>query len=458
MSSLVSAPNPATAFLGGSQSRNLQPPASSGGSVLGPANTAVSAPANGVAPTQIKQALNNSTTNIGVPLARLCQLSSRNALVAPQNTDDPNEARRMITETEDLDPFTLAFVLGLRSSAMKTNGGVAKILGGNGGNIYHGSANGLRTSTMPGLSGPDKFQQLCSLPYLQSYFSNVLCGKVIDLSQKLQEVYDAMVPSDQRAGIVGIVAAAQRGAARDGVAEQQGDPTVGANATLLDAPDLAKRMGLPGSAAGDAPENYQGIFARDMGPFLKGKGGKSALVACTRNNLPERVGTRTRQPYSVSRNMGDDYAFAMLDTLMAAEGLTDWRPDGIVLSKGVNDPSDKMSDEFLDARDGQLFNLRLQARPAKIPLARLNAQPPRHPTLVLPRVPPWAPRGRASAAWRRSRSTGCTSCSSPTVGSTNPKKKRARRKERARARRARARRSASCSSVASRARRRARPT
>ena len=39
-------------------------------------------------------------------------------------------------------------------------------------------------------------------------------------------------------------------------------------------------------------------------------------------------------------------------------GFTDWRPDGIVLSKGVNDPSDKLSDEYLEARDGQLYSER----------------------------------------------------------------------------------------------------
>ena len=51
---------------------------------------------------------------------------------------------------------------------------------------------------------------------------------------------------------------------------------------------------------------------------------------------------------------------ALLDAKLLENGLTDWRPDGIVLSKGVNDPSDKLSDEYLEARDGQLFNIRIQ--------------------------------------------------------------------------------------------------
>ena len=41
-------------------------------------------------------------------------------------------------------------------------------------------------------------------------------------------------------------------------------------------------------------------------------------------------------------------------------GLMDWTPDGIVLSKGDNDPRDQESDAYLDARDGQLYNVRVQ--------------------------------------------------------------------------------------------------
>ena len=62
----------------------------------------------------------------------------------------------------------------------------------------------------------------------------------------------------------------------------------------------------------------------------------------------------------MSRNFVDEIAFSLLDAKLLENGITDWRPDGIVLSKGVNDPSDQLSNEYLEARDGQLFNIRIQ--------------------------------------------------------------------------------------------------
>ena len=90
-------------------------------------------------------------------------------------------------------------------------------------------------------------------------------------------------------------------------------------------------------------------------------------MSCTVGNNAQAYGTAkdgkkqvVAQPFSLSRNAGDDLAFAVLDAKLTEVGCTDWRPDGIVLSKGSNDPSDKMSDEYLDARDGQLYNVRVQ--------------------------------------------------------------------------------------------------
>jgi hypothetical protein len=52
-------------FTGGAQQRNLAPPGVGGG--IGSANTRVSAPVAGVAPTQIKSARPNEGSNIGIP-------------------------------------------------------------------------------------------------------------------------------------------------------------------------------------------------------------------------------------------------------------------------------------------------------------------------------------------------------------------------------------------------------
>jgi hypothetical protein len=53
------------AFAGGAQQRNLYPPGVGG--AIGSANTRVSAPVAGVAPTPIKSARPNEGSNIGVP-------------------------------------------------------------------------------------------------------------------------------------------------------------------------------------------------------------------------------------------------------------------------------------------------------------------------------------------------------------------------------------------------------
>ena len=55
-------------FVGGAQQRNLAPPGVGG--AIGSANTRVSTPAAGVAPTQIKSARPNEGSNIGIPYSR----------------------------------------------------------------------------------------------------------------------------------------------------------------------------------------------------------------------------------------------------------------------------------------------------------------------------------------------------------------------------------------------------
>ena len=245
--------------------------------------------------------------------ARLVPLQNRNALVFPST--ETNDGRVVLkTETEDLRAATLAFVLGMRSENQKP-----LPLGGDGLPLYNGHNVGQNSRLMPGMAGTERFQQLCSLEYLQAYYKQVFGPPMtyVTLGEDIANVVDT-----------------------------------------------AKLEGMPGSDAQIADEVHQGIFTRDLGPFLKGKGVKTALINCTKDNLPQQkagdVNAKHVQPYSVSRNMGDEAAFEALEEKLTEVGLTDWRPDGIVLSKGVNDPSDKMSDEYLEARDGQLYNVRVQ--------------------------------------------------------------------------------------------------
>ena len=267
------------------------------------------------------------------------------------------------TETEDLRATTLAFVLGVRrqfTRARKASGivdGSAVAPGFAGHNVAY------QPNIMPGMPGTERFQQLCSLEYLQMYFAQVLSDQTITLGGRTLSASIADLSDNiaKTTGPIGAHAASVAYAEKAGVnSGDKGNPEFGVNDTMLKVSDIAKKNGLQGSVAEAAPDNYQGIFARDFGPFLKGKGSASQLVSCTAGNNQQTYGNTVAQPFAVSRNAGDDLAFAVLDAKLTEAGCTDWRPDGIVLSKGSNDPSDKMSDEYLDARDGQLYNVRVQ--------------------------------------------------------------------------------------------------
>ena len=349
-------------FTGGAQQRNLKPPGVGGG--IGSANTRVSTPAAGVAPTQIKSARPNEGSNIGIPYTRLVPLNNSNKLFL-KNEQGKMEWR---TETEDLRATCLAFILGVRGTNMNGRGIVDKNKFPEApGYAPHNVA--YQPNIMPGMPGTERFQQLCSLEYLQMYFEQVLSNKTIRLDEELTAVMAGLDYSSQRTGPVGeyierVIHGVNVGE-NPGV---QGNPGLtGGNNTMLNVEDIAQKTGLRGSQAATADPNFQGIFARDFGPFLKGKGSATQLVSCTVGNNQQEFGTdpvtglpNVEQPFAVSRNAGDDLAFAVLDAKLTEMGMTDWRPDGIVLSKGVNDPSDKFSDEYLEARDGQLYNIRVQ--------------------------------------------------------------------------------------------------
>ena len=343
MAAQVSAPNSGVAFLGGAQSRNLAPPSVVGQGIPS-ANTNVASPQGGVNPGQMKQARPNEGSNIGIPYSRLVPLQNRNALFTPKDDNTPDTRPRLVTETEDLRATTIAFVLGLRGTTSRGVEQLGSTLGGEG-PVYQGHNVGVQPAIMPGMVGTERFQQLCSLEYLHAYFDNVLSGKTIALGDTIAAIKTTLDASDKSSGPLGMI-----------------DDTQLGNSSLVKMDDLARKYAQDGASVRsvDDPTQKQGIFTCDYGPFLMGKGGETRLVYGTNGNLPDTAGGVTKQPYQFSRNLGDDVAFSVLDSLIAKAGLTDWRPDGLVLSKGTNDPSDKMSDEYLDARDGQLYNIRVQ--------------------------------------------------------------------------------------------------
>jgi len=303
--------------------------------------------------------------------------------------------QKVVTETDDLRATKLAFILGRRSSEKAGIGSSANLhdvnsgdpltgfnedegaLGGN--SLYdYGFQLAINSGYAPGVPGTERFQKLCSFEYLQRYFTNVLCNKGINLGTALDADGRQLNPSGGnevwQSGMMRVVNAAsaaryaQRATATNaGANADQVGPEIGSalqGASMLNMPDLCTRLGMAGSEATKAPVIQQGIFARDQGPFLRGKGVDTGVLMGTQSAAPQTLpGSTTGKgvdPFHVSRTAGDELAFALLERLMESRGLTDWRPDGIVLSLGTDDPSDTLSNEQLQSRDGQLFNVRIQ--------------------------------------------------------------------------------------------------
>jgi hypothetical protein len=316
------------AFAGGAQQRNLPPPTVGGG--IASANTRVSAPVGGVNPGAIFTARNNEGSNIGVPYSRLTPLNNEQPLGKRSHDGSRKE---MHSETQSLRATTLAFILGKRSKLPAIR---ADPVDGDRSQLH------MMQTLMPGMPGTERFQALCSLEYLQVYFEQVCAKLQIEMGEPLSNILDK--PNS----VLGC---------------PNGNPTLLDSDTLLAVQDFAKdvQITMPDSDMGKTSERLQGIFARDVGPFLRGKGiAQATMQTTTSNTTAVKDGAKTWMPCLRSRNSGDEMAFAALNKKMTDIGLLDWTPDGIVLSKGAEDPSDKLSDEYFNARDGQLFNIRVQ--------------------------------------------------------------------------------------------------
>jgi len=326
MVSIAGGNNP---FAGGAQQRNLPPPAVGGADLS--ANTRVSAPVGGVNPGQIFSARNNEGSNIGIPYTRLTPLN--NEMPLGKRSFDGSR-KEMHTETQSLRATTLAFILGKRSKLPAIR---ADPVDGDRSQLH------MMHTLMPGMPGTERFQALCSLEYLQLYFEQVCAKLQIVLNEPLSTVLDKP----------GRVLGCPNGA-----------PTLEDTDTFLNVRDYATEANVtqPGSEMEKSSERLQGIYAHDVGPFLRGKGIAQAMLQTTTSSttmVSDGAGNDWA-PCLRSRNSGDEMAFAALLKKMTDIGLLDWTPDGIVLSKGAEDPSDKLSDEYFSARDGQLFNIRVQ--------------------------------------------------------------------------------------------------
>lgn len=98
-----------------------------------------------------------------------------------------------------------------------------------------------------------------------------------------------------------------------------------------------------------------GLFVREEGPFLRGKMISDDLVT-----VPDPFRKNADKTFDLPRNYGDVLAFESLYATLRVNGIFDWKPDGIVLSKLESPAGDTMASTEIDARQAQLFNVAVQ--------------------------------------------------------------------------------------------------
>jgi hypothetical protein len=112
---------------------------------------------------------------------------------------------------------------------------------------------------------------------------------------------------------------------------------------------------------GDAARNglSSGLLAISAGPFLRGKIVDDRPVEMLAPTLLTPNGGN-KVFHTVPRNLGDRLAFEALFAEMRKNGMFEWTPDGMILSKLESPSGQPLSSAELDARQAQLFNVCVQ--------------------------------------------------------------------------------------------------
>ena len=332
------APPSGDPFGGGSQFRVAPPP--SVGGTLAPATTGVVDPLAGVQASAVKRARHNSGSNIRIPYARLVPVSDI-ATALPtyggfeafsNNSTDVSSISSLHYETESskLAPGRIAFIKGKRAITSTASVNTSVDIPG-----FKPSTVENTFSDRRKYSGHDvnRFQRLCSFEYLERLFAVMFRRVHLDLSATTNGA-DLSSIVDNNGNASGLIKMFQNSNLR---AKNLG--SVG---------DVAREFTKPPAAAHTVnPEITQGLFVRDVHPFLRGRGAMNEIVK------------DDKKKFSLPRCLGDQTAFAILNAWMDSRGMMDWRPDGIVVGKDHAGP-DEASDKEYDARLGQLFNVAIQ--------------------------------------------------------------------------------------------------
>jgi hypothetical protein len=291
----------------------------------------------GVSPGEQRAARGDRGTNVTIPYARVVFHAGATTALPRVGKDItspllglngvmPN--KESISETDYLGAGTVGFVLGRRGTGY--DAAVAAVMGldtqAGPNTLFSRDQERLAQFALVG-GGVDTntAQRMCSIEYLESYFFHVLRKKVVSLGADI--VAGEMKHIDRRwpKTPIDITTASIKpsGFDTDGAAVKI---TGVANAGALKAPLGTKAK-------------TQGVFAGDLGPFLRGY----------------TIDRRRVDGTTLATGFGDQIAFDVLQQRLMKAGLCDWTPDGIVHSKLSS--GDASTDYEMDARDGQLFNV-----------------------------------------------------------------------------------------------------
>jgi len=294
-------------------------------------------------------ARNNRGSNVTIPYARVVMHPSTNTALPPTPLETEGaetstvfagdrvpgaRSNDSMVETEALFSGRVAFVLGRRGKGY-TNPGItgvsASFSTGTPRAVPFRQANQLAAFAAGG-SDVNTMQRMCSFEYLQRYFYFALKSKLIVLG-------GGGAAGDFPVGMG--LSPDVRKVATARIIGKGSMTSVDGNAILS---EIAARNSLSDNLP--AKKNNlanSGIFLADNGPFLRGKTLETTLSKIGNNKAP------------VPASIGDVVAFGRLQELIVETGACDWVPDGIVHSKLSQ--GDKIMDDELDARDGQLYNV-----------------------------------------------------------------------------------------------------
>jgi hypothetical protein len=192
--------------------------------------------------------------------------------------------------------------------------------------------------------GVDRLQRLAYTNWIESHFSLRAGRQVINL--KTAEVAD------------------QTGKAISSLVKQYSDNGLG-GLDLFGMPDIAYALQeLPTNVSSSKELQVtrpmvQGLFAMERGPFLRSIGTDHRAVSIKADKVANPLTGATEpivKPCVVNRHLGSDIAQAALESILKQNGVFNWTPDGICMSKYETGP-DGIADAEFDARMSQLYNV-----------------------------------------------------------------------------------------------------